>query len=67
MNTRFSNIAIEYIRENKKVRETVFACSYGAQVGSFKQEKRMVENLSKSKLLKHMKRGPDGLQSQKRG
>ena len=54
-------------RENEKVCETVFACSYGAQIESFKQEKRMVENLSKSKLLKHMKRGPDGLQSQKEG
>ena len=28
----------EYLRENKKVRETVFACSYGAQVESFKQK-----------------------------
>ena len=49
MNTRFSNIAIEYLRKNKKVCETVF------------------ENLSKSKLHKHIKRGPDGLQSQKEG
>ena len=29
----------EYLRENEKVRETVFACSYGAQVESFKQKK----------------------------
>ena len=28
--TRFSNFAIEYFRENEKVRETVFACSYWA-------------------------------------
>ena len=42
--TGFSNFAIEYLRENEKVRETVFACSYGAQVESFKQ-KKMVKNL----------------------
>ena len=29
--TGFSNFAIEYLRENEKVRETVFACSYGTQ------------------------------------
>ena len=28
---RFSNFAIEYLRENEKFRETLFACSYGAQ------------------------------------
>ena len=27
--TRFSNFAIEYLHENEKVRETVFACSSG--------------------------------------
>ena len=38
--TLFSNFAIKYLHENKKVRETVFACSYGygAQVESFKQK-----------------------------
>ena len=41
--TQFSNFAIEYLHE-KKVCETVFASSYGAQVKSFKQ-KKMVENL----------------------
>ena len=29
---------MEYLRENEKVRETVFACSYGAQVEYFKQK-----------------------------
>ena len=29
---------IKYLRENEKVRETIFACSYGAQVESFKQK-----------------------------
>ena len=28
--TRFSNFAIEYLRENEKVRETVFDYSYWA-------------------------------------
>ena len=28
----------EYLRENEKVRETIFAYSYGAQVESFKQK-----------------------------
>ena len=37
--TRFSNFAIEYLLENKKVRERVFACSYRAQVECFKQNK----------------------------
>ena len=36
---------MEYLRENEKVRETVFACSYGAQVEYFKQKKQMVKNL----------------------
>ena len=35
---------VEYLRENKKGRETVFASSYWAQVKSVKQ-KIMVENL----------------------
>ena len=35
--TRFSNFAIEYLWENKKVRETVFASSYGAK-SIFKQK-----------------------------
>ena len=34
---QISNFAINYLRKNEKVRETVFACSYGAQVQSFKQ------------------------------
>ena len=42
--TRFSNIAIEYLNKNEKVRETVFASLYRAQVESFKQ-KKIVENL----------------------
>ena len=33
--TQFSNFVIEYLRENEKFRETVFACSYWAQVESF--------------------------------
>ena len=36
---RFSNFAIEYLRENEKVRETVFVYSYRAQVESLKQKK----------------------------
>ena len=36
--TRFSNLAIEYLFENKKVRKTSCACSHGAQVESFKQK-----------------------------
>ena len=42
--TGFSSFAIEYLRENEKFRETVFACSYGAQVVTFKP-KKMDENL----------------------
>ena len=37
--TRFSNFAIEYLREIEKFPETVSACSYGAQVKSFKPKK----------------------------
>ena len=37
-------IAIEYLGENENFRETVFACSYGAQVESFKP-KKMFGNL----------------------
>ena len=33
---RFSNFEIEYLRENKQVRATVFACSHGAQSKYFK-------------------------------
>ena len=36
---RFLNIVIEYLRENEKVCETVFACSYGTQVESVKEKK----------------------------
>ena len=43
--TQFSSFAIEYLRENETFRETVFACSYGAQVESIRKEKKMVENL----------------------
>ena len=45
--TQFSNFAIENLRENEIVHETVCACSmcsYGAQVESFRQIK-MVESL----------------------
>ena len=35
---QFSNFAIKYLSKNEKVRETVFACSYGAQIESFKQK-----------------------------
>ena len=48
----------EYLRENEKVCETVFACSYGAQVESFKQKKGQqsrdtvpLKNCSNRKLL----------------
>ena len=34
--TGFSIFAIEYLRENENVCKTVFACSYGAKVESFK-------------------------------
>ena len=37
--TRFSNFSIEYLRENENFRDTVFVCSYGAQVESFKPKK----------------------------
>ena len=37
--TRCSNFAIEYLRENKEVRETVCVSSCGAQVESFKPKK----------------------------
>ena len=35
----FPNFAFKYLREDEKFRETVFACSYGAQVESFKPRK----------------------------
>ena len=42
-NTALSRIfltsAIEYLRENEKVRETVYVCSFGAQNKSLKQKK----------------------------
>ena len=38
MYVRFSNFAIEYLRANEKVPETVFAHSYRAQVETFKQK-----------------------------
>ena len=38
--TRVLNFAIEYLRENEKVHETFFACSYGVQVKSFKKKGR---------------------------
>ena len=44
VDTRFSNFAIEYLRENETFYETVFACSFGAQVESLKP-KKMVKNL----------------------
>ena len=37
--TRYLMFAIEYIHENEKVRETVFVCSYMAQVESLKGKK----------------------------
>ena len=37
--TQFSNFAIEYLCKNEKVGVTVFACSHGAQVEYFKQNK----------------------------
>ena len=36
---QFSNFTIEYLFENEKVRETVFACSYVAQVESWNKKK----------------------------
>ena len=35
MDMQFLNFANEYLRENEIFRETVFACSYGAQVEFF--------------------------------
>ena len=37
--TTLTHIFREYLRENEKVSETVFASSYGAQVESLKKEK----------------------------
>ena len=42
--------AIYYLRKNEKVRKTVFAFSYGAQVETSKQ-KKSVENLATLFLL----------------
>ena len=36
---RISDLILEYLRENEKVRETVLACSYGAHLKSFEQNK----------------------------
>ena len=36
--TRFSNFSIKNLRENEKVRETIFVYSHGAQVESFMQK-----------------------------
>ena len=35
--TQLLNFAIKYLLENEKVCETIFACSYGAQVESVMQ------------------------------
>ena len=43
MDMQFLNFANEYLRENETFRETVFACSYGAQVEFF--EEKSVDNL----------------------
>ena len=48
----------EYLRENEKVRETVFACSYGAQVESFKQK-----NGQKSRDTVLLRASPEFLQN----
>ena len=37
--TQLSNFAIEFLRENEKIRAIVFASWYGAQVESFKKRK----------------------------
>ena len=42
--TGFSILAIEYLCENETFCETVFSCSYGALVESFKP-KKLVKNL----------------------
>ena len=39
----FLNFGIEYLCENEKVRETIFACSFVVQVESLR--KKMVQNL----------------------
>ena len=61
---QISSFAIDYLHKNEKVRETVFACPYGAQVQSFKQNNgrksrdivplTWVENLIENKK-KHVK------------
>ena len=43
--TGFSNFAIEYLRENEKVRETVFACSFHMGPRSNLLSQKMVKNL----------------------
>ena len=42
--TQFSSFVIEYLYDNEKVCATILACSYGAQVESYKQ-KNTVKNL----------------------
>ena len=50
---RFSAFAIEYLQENKKVRETVFAWSYGSLDESFQQIK-MTKNIVTLSLVKNL-------------
>ena len=40
---QFSNFAIEYLCNDKKVHKTVFVCSYGAQIESFKPPKKWLK------------------------
>ena len=42
--TRFLNFAMEYLCQTEKVHETVFTCSYGAQIESVRQ-KKIVDSL----------------------
>ena len=43
--TTRTHIFLKYLWKNEIVRETVFACSYGAQVEYLTQHKKMVKNL----------------------
>ena len=43
--TKWTHICHKYLRENKKIFETIFACSYGALVEFFDQKNKSVENL----------------------
>ena len=49
---KFSNYAIEYLHENEKFGETVFSCSCGAQIESFKQ-KRLSTTRDTVPLMQH--------------